>query len=112
MQYFDAEAGAELKSAFDELVGGWSKVSQTTMFGCPSYQAAGTLFAVLTTDAVALTRIPEDRRTEMIDEFDAGPFQAGDRTVTKWIQVPINDPSETDALEPDVRLSYEEALKA
>lgn len=112
MQYFDAEAGAELKAAFDELVDGWSKVSQTTMFGCPSYQADGELFAVLTTDAVTLTRIPEDRRAEVIDAFDAGPFQAGDRTVTKWVQVPIDDPSEIDALESDVRMSYEAALKA
>ena len=109
MQYFDADAGAQLKTAFDDLVADWDGVDSKTMFGCPSYRADGTLFAVLVTDGVALTRLPDDRRAELEAAFETGPFQAGDRTVTKWAQVPVADATDLDALRPYVRSSYETA---
>lgn len=81
------------------------------MFGCPSYRAGGTLFAVLVTDGVALTRLLDDRREQVGQSFETGPFQAGDWTVTKWVQVTIDDASRLDALRPFVRASYETALE-
>jgi|AntRauTorcE11898_2_1112593.scaffolds.fasta_scaffold02808_7 hypothetical protein len=110
MSYFDAEAGADLRETFDHVVAGWPDVSSKTMFGCPSYQAEGTLFAVLVTGGVALTRLPADERATVEREFETGPFQAGDRTVTKWVQVAVDDPETLDALVPYVRASYETAL--
>ena len=110
MKYFDAEQGAELKAAFEELVLDWPSVTATTMFGCPSYQADGTLFAVLVTDAVALTRLPDDDRTQLERLFDTTPFEAGERTVTKWVTVPVDDGSTLGALRPYLEASYEAAL--
>ena len=109
MKYFDSDEGAGLKSAFDALVADWPDVTATTMFGCPSYRADGTLFAVLVTDGVALTRLPDDHREQVAEAFETGPFQAGDRTVTKWVQVTV-DGVELESLAPHVRASYESAL--
>lgn len=107
MKYFDKDDGAALKSAFDEIVLDWSDVTETTMFGCPSYQAEGTLFAVLATDSVTLTRLPSDYREQVPQAFETGPFQAGERTVTKWVQIAIDDVARLDSLVPHIRASYE-----
>jgi hypothetical protein len=109
MQYFDASEGVALRTAFDELVGAWDGVEATTMFGCPSYRADGTLFAVLTTGHVALTRLPDAEHELLAETFETGPFRAGDRTVTRWVQVPADEAS-LGALEPYVKASYEAAL--
>lgn len=110
MSYFDAEDGAELKRAFDGAVLDWPDVTARTMFGCPSYLADGTLFVVLVTGGVALTRLPAERRERLDAEFETGPFEAGDRTVTTWVRATIEDPSDLDALLPYVEASYEAAL--
>ena len=110
MQYFDEQAGAGLREAFDDLVGGWGKeeVSTVTMFGCPSYRANGKVFAVLTTDAVALTRLPEDVRADLEAERETEPFDANGRAVRKWVQVPT-DGTDLGEIERYVRASYEAA---
>ncbi|WP_439026263.1 hypothetical protein [Haloarchaeobius sp. DT45] len=110
MKKFDTEAGAALKTAFDDLVTDWPDVTATTMFGCPSYRAADTLFAVLVTDGVALTRLPDDRRDDLTAHFETSPFDANGRTVTKWVQAAVDDPGALEPLEPYVRASYESAL--
>ena len=111
MKYFDKDEGAALKSAFDERVLDWPNVTAKTMFGCPSYQAEDTLFAVLVTDGVALTRLPSDHREQVTQAFETGPFQAGERTVTKWVQITIDDVAELDSLVPHIKASYESALE-
>lgn len=58
MGYYDEAAGAELHAAFGEPHREWPRVASTTMFSYPSYRAGGTLFAVLDTDGIALTRLP------------------------------------------------------
>ncbi len=111
MKYFDKEAGAALKTAFEDLVLDWPDVTVKTMFGCPSYQADGTLFAVLVTDGVALTRLSDDHREQVEQTFESGPFQTGERTVTKWVQITIDDVSTLDSLVPHIKASYETALE-
>ena len=111
MKYFNEEEGAGLKTAFEAEVMDWPHVTATTMFGCPSYQADGTLFAVLVTDGVALTRLPSDHRERVARTFESGPFQAGERTVTKWVQVTIDDLAGLDSLVPHIKASYESALE-
>lgn len=111
MTYFDEDEGADLKAAFEGTVSHWSGVTATTMFGCPSYTADGTLFAVLVTDGVALTRLPVDERARLEAAFDTRPFEAGGRTVTKWVLIPVDDPSDLDPLVPYVTASYETALE-
>jgi hypothetical protein len=109
MKYFDEERGAELKRAFDAVVSDWPEVTEKTMFGCPSYRAGEAVFAVLVTDGVALTRLPGDRRERLDGSFETRPFRAGDRTVTKWVQVTA-DADDLDSLVPYVEASYETAL--
>lgn len=111
MTYFDRERGAALKGAFDDVVSDWPEVTATTMFGCPSYRADGTLFAVLVTDGVALTCLPSDHHAKVEQAFDTGPFRAGDRTVATWVQVTIEDVADLDALVSHVKASYESALE-
>ena len=110
MQYFDPDAGASLKAAFEETIAGWSEVSTETMFGCPSYRARETIFAVLNTDSVALTRLPEEDREAVEAAFEAGPFEAGGRTISKWVQVFVEDPAALEDLESYIEASYEAAL--
>lgn len=111
MSYYDAEAGAELKATFEAAVLDWADAEATTTFGCPTYRADGTVFAVLVTDGVALTRLPHDARDRLAGEFETGPFEAGGRTVTKWVLVTLDDAEEFDELLPCVRESYETALE-
>ena len=109
MQYFDETAGAGLRAAFDDLVGGWEEeVTTVTMFGCPSYRANGKVFAVLTTDAVALTRLPEEVRADLEADRGTEPFDANGRTVRKWVQVPT-DGTDLEEIERYVRASYRAA---
>lgn len=110
MKYFDSDRGAAVKEAFEEMVLDWPGVTATTMFGCPSYRADGTLFAVLVTGAVALTQLPDEDRDEVAQSFETGPFQAGDRTVTRWVQVTIDDEADRSTLETFVNASYAAAL--
>lgn len=110
MKYFDKEEGAALKTAFEDVALDWPSVTATSMFGCPSYRADGTLFAVLVTDGVALTRLPSDHHEQVAQAFETGPFQAGDRTVTKWVQITINDVAALGSLVPHIKASYESAL--
>ena len=110
MKYFDPEQGAQLRAAFEEIVLDWPGVTATTMFGCPSYQAKATLFAVLVTEAVALTRLPADDRTQLEQLFGTAPFDAGGRTVEKWVTVPVESDSTLTALRPYLEASYEAAL--
>jgi hypothetical protein len=108
MQYFDAREGAALRAAFDDLVGTWDGVEATTMFGCPSYRADGTLFVVLTTGHVALTQLPDADRERLAGSFEMGPFRAGDWRVTKWVQVSVDEAS-LGALEPYLKASYRDS---
>ncbi|WP_254273616.1 TfoX/Sxy family protein [Haloarcula marina] len=110
MTYYDPETGAALKAAVDDVVAAWPSVTEQRMFGCPSYRADGTLFAVVVTDGVALTRLPETHRTELDAAFETGPFQAGERTVTKWVQVTA-DEGDAARLAPFLEASYEAALE-
>ena len=111
MQYFDPEAAGDLQTALEELIEGWPAVTQQTMFGCPSYTAADTLFGFLVTEVLVLTRLPDAARAELEADYETGPFQAGSRTMESWVQVAIADAAEVPALEPYIRASYERALE-
>ena len=109
MQYSDETVGAGLREAFDDLVGGWeAEVSTVTMFGRPAYRADGKVFAVLATDAVALTRLPTDVRAELEAERETEPFDATGRRVEKWVRIPV-DGTDLGGIERYVRASYEAA---
>ena len=108
MQNFDATEGAALREAFDDLVGEWEGLSTVTMFGCPCYRAGGKVFAALTTDAVVLTRLPDDVRADLQAERETEPFDVEGRSTKKWVQVPV-DGAGIEEIEPYIRASYEAA---
>lgn len=109
MTPYDRDAGAALNRAFDELVRPWPHVESRPMFGHPGYTAEGTLFAVLATDGVALTRLPRDQWGPVEESFETGPFQSGERTVGDWLQVQVDELDDLVNLRPYVRASYERA---
>lgn len=109
MQNFDATEGAALREAFDDLVGGWEGLSNVTMFGCPCYRAGGKVFAALTTDAVVLTRLPDDVRGDLQGERETEPFDVEGRSTKKWVQIPVGG-ADLVEIEPYIRASYEAAV--
>jgi hypothetical protein len=109
MTYFDADRGAELRDAVEDAVADWPGVAARTMFGCPTYTADGTIFAVVLTEAVVLTRLSDDRRADLAAITEVEPFRAGGRTVTAWTQVPVEGPAGLDSLRPYLTASYETA---
>lgn len=74
----------------------------------PGLPGDETVFAVLDTDAVVLTRLPAAGRKQLADEHDTGPFEAYDQTIGSWVSVET-DGRDLDSLVPFVRESYETA---
>ncbi|WP_277554185.1 hypothetical protein [Halobaculum limi] len=106
--YYDEEAVGDLRAVLDRTTENWPGVAHTTMFGCPSYTADGTLFAVLSTQGVALTRLPDDDRDRLASEHAVEAFRAGPRTVDAWAVLPPEAAAACD-LERYLRASYETA---
>jgi hypothetical protein len=110
MKTFDSEAGGALQTNFEALVRDWEAVTAQTMFGHPSYKAGGTIFALLRTDSVVLTRLPDEERERLGHKRDVGPFQAGDQTIETWVDVPIGA-EDLDGISQYVRASHDAALR-
>jgi hypothetical protein len=62
MKYYSEEATEPLRLRFEEKVLRWPKVSASKMFGCPSYQADGKLFAFLVTNGIVITQLTQTER--------------------------------------------------
>lgn len=110
MAYYDEEEAGTLRVAVADAVAEWPGVTEERTFGCPSFRVDGTLFAVVVTEGVVLTRLPPDARADLDELFETGPFRPGDRTIAAWVQVDV-DPANVDALVPFVRRSYETARR-
>lgn len=108
MDTSDPTAGDALQAAFEAMVLDWQDVTAHSMFGHPSYKAAGIIFALLVTEGVILTRLSVDERPVLAARFETGPFEANGQTVSKWVRVGVG-PDELDGLEPFVRASHEAA---
>ncbi|WP_396610837.1 MmcQ/YjbR family DNA-binding protein [Haloferax sp. S1W] len=102
------EQVALLATAVQQGVDSWPDVEQTTMFGCPSFRANGTLFAVVSEQGVSLTSLPREERAELAAQQQVVPFEANGRLVGSWATVHI-DPSHVGDLEDAIRASYEAA---
>lgn len=83
-------------------------VAGPATFGRPCYRASGKVFAVLTTDAVALTRLPDEARSDLEVERETEPLDANGRATKRWVSVPT-DGSDLGELEPYLRASHEAA---
>jgi len=110
MKYYTEAADPELRERLEEELLSWPKASKRTMFGCPSYQAAGRLFAFLVDAGVVITHLRTADRETLSQHCEIEPFQAGERTIERWGQVAVNDERDLRYVLPYVRKSYEEAL--
>lgn len=111
MRYYTENASQELRKQFELDVLSWSRVSTRPMFGCPSYQVAGRLFAFLVDEGVVITHVRKADREALSERFTVTDFQAGERVIERWAQVEIDDRRDLAYVIPYVRKSYEEALE-
>lgn len=108
-RYLEDDAG-DLRAALEEEIMTWEGVTKRNMFGCPSYMAEGTLFAMVVTGAVVLTHLPPEARVILASLAKVEPFQAGRKLIHKWAQVCIDHPNQIPAIIPYVHMSYRAAL--
>ncbi|ELZ87459.1 hypothetical protein C453_03874 [Haloferax elongans ATCC BAA-1513] len=102
------ERVASLTAAVGVVVSSWPDVEQTTMFGCPSFRANETLFAVVSEQGVSLTSLPQDERSKLASHHQVVPFEANGRLVGSWATVHVESSHVRD-LEDALRASYEAA---
>lgn len=108
--YYDEAVAGDLRSAVAEAVVDWPGVAETDTFGCPSFTADGTLFAVVATQGVAFTRLTDEEREALAAAYPTEPFAPGTRRVESWVVVPRAAATEdVDGLVPFLRAGYETA---
>ncbi|ESP88005.1 TfoX/Sxy family protein [Candidatus Halobonum tyrrellensis] len=108
--YYDEELAGELRSAVAGVVTEWPGVAETETFGCPSFTADGTLFAVVATQGLALTQLPDDEKKAFAEAYPTESFAPGERRVDSWVVVPRDAaPDDVDGLVSFLRASYESA---
>jgi hypothetical protein len=112
MKYYDEKKSKHIRLALEKVVLEWPQVTTKIMFGCPAYLADGNLFALTVTAGVVINHLDREEKTELEHHYPAGPFQAGKRTIKKWIKVPVTGEEEIKPLVPFLRKSYQSALTA
>jgi TfoX/Sxy family transcriptional regulator of competence genes len=111
MKYYSEETGKLLRLGFEEKVLRWPQVSTKKMFGCPSYQANGKLFAFLVTNGVVITQLGQADRERIGRQCQSSIFKGGKRVVQNWLRLPIEHTRDLGRIMPFVRRSYESALR-
>ncbi|NYT20998.1 MAG: TfoX/Sxy family protein, partial [Methanomicrobiales archaeon] len=74
MPYFEETQAGDLRKAFEAIVRSWPAVTMKKMFGAPSYSTGGTLFAIVVTGGIVLTRLGEQEKTSLLADPAAGYF--------------------------------------
>ena len=110
MKYYEESETAEIRALLEKEVMGWSRVSQRSMFGCPTYLADGKLFAFLVTNGVVITQIRLKDRIALGEIFETAPFKAGEREIERWLVVTIPEPEKLNRIMRLIRKSYQFAL--
>jgi hypothetical protein len=109
MKYYSEGEMTHLRGIFEDLVLKWPHVQTKKMFGCPGYQVNGKLFAFLVTNGLVLTKLTPFDREKLSVQYETIPFQAGNRTVQRWIQVPLETKEDIEKTLPFIQISYTEA---
>jgi len=84
----------------------WPEVTTKKMYGCPCYKYKEKLFTFLVTDGVVLTKASEQDRIRLSDEFMIKPFQAANRTMKGWPQIPVDETSDLEKILVFIKKSY------
>lgn len=87
-KYYNDEQMKEVRLALEDQIFAWPGVVQKRMFGCPGYRADDNLFAILTSGAVVLTKLPAADREELLRRPGASVFHVDNRTVKGWVTAP------------------------
>ncbi len=112
MKYYSEEVTKPLRLGFEEKVLRWPQVSTRMMFGCPSYQANGKLFAFLVTNGIVITQLAQADRDRISRQYNITSFKAGKRTVRNWVRLSIESKLDLIRIMPFVRKSYQSALRS
>jgi len=110
MKYYEESETAEIRELFEKEVMGWSRITQRSMFGCPTYLADGKLFAFLVTNGIVITQIRLKDREALSEVFETAPFKVGEREIERWFVVTITQPEKIKRIMRLVRKSYQFAL--
>jgi TfoX/Sxy family transcriptional regulator of competence genes len=110
MPYYSESEAHALREKFEEIVLGWPGVTRKMMFGSPSYLAGTTIFALLVTGGIVLTRLTDDQKSALLSSGVADYFAGHGRVMKKWIVIAVKEPSRVDRYLPAIRASYEAAL--
>ena len=111
MKYYSEETMKQIRTALEQEVLNWPKVTTKKMFGCPCYKADNKLFAFIVTNGVVLTKLSETAREDLTAKFEISSFQAGTRTVKNWPRIPIEDEKDIENILGFVKKSYENAME-
>jgi TfoX/Sxy family transcriptional regulator of competence genes len=110
MPYYSESEAHALREQFEEIVLTWPGVTKKMMFGSPSYLAGTTIFALLVTGGIILTRLNDDQKSALLSSGMADYFTGHGRVMKKWIVIFIKEPSSVERYLPFIRASYEGAL--
>lgn len=106
MKYYSEEETRDIRLAFEEHVLNWAGVTKKKMFGCPCYKVDDKLFAFLVTKGVVITKLDENEREAITNQFHTTSFQAGKKIVKNWTRIPTEYKSDIDKIMPFVKKSY------
>ena len=110
MKYYSEEDTRDLRLALEKEILSWAEVTEKKMFGCPCYQVKGRLFAFLVTKGIVITQLSADDKEKLSSQHQTSFFQAGRKTVSKWIKIPLKGKRDLEELMSFVRKSYDEAF--
>jgi hypothetical protein len=107
--YYSESEAKELRQKIEDTVLTWPDVQKKMMFGSPSYAVGGTIFMMLITGGIILTRLAEAEKDALLSGPDAGYFEGHDRVLKKWICITVRDTSAIDSWLPAIKPSYRNA---
>lgn len=113
MPYYDKTVMAERKTYFESNILEWNGTEEKRMFGSPGYRAFGTLFCFLLTDGIVVTQLPEDDRTEALNNGKCSIFVGPKgQKIKNWLIFPYENESKLDTILPYIKKSYHSATLA
>ena len=106
MHYYNEEKMKNLRVRLEKEILSWPDVTTKKMYGCPCYKYHDKLFAFLVTDGVVLTKASEQDKIRLAEEFMIKSFQAANRTMKGWPQIPVDETSDLTKILPYIKNSY------
>lgn len=109
MQYYNEERMQNLRLKLEKEILSWSDVTTKKMYGCPCYKYKEKLFAFLVTDGIVLTKASDEDKIKLSKEFKIKPFQAANRIMKNWPQIPLEKESNLEKIIFFIKNSYNQS---